>query len=344
MRRMHLPVGGKVGLTAAVTLAILLAALLVGSGGVRPMDIGAILLHKLFGMELPAQIPATAVSIVWTLRLPRVLIAFLVGGALSVSGCAVQSALKNPLATPYTLGVSSGASLGAGLVIVFGVSLPFLGGFTLPLLGFGAALLTVLLVLGFSSKVDRGMSNMTIILAGMVFSLFFSAILTVMTALSDDHSVKQITLWQMGSFSMRGWEYFRMLLPFFLLGVVVLLLLSRELDILTFGEDTASAMGVHTVWVKRILFLCAAVLTGASVAVCGTIGFVDLIAPHVVRRCFGSRHRLLLPMCILVGGSLMVLADLLARTLLSPSELPVGAVTAIIGAPFFAWVYFKKMK
>lgn len=344
MRKVQVPEWMKITLTAAVVLVVLTAAVLIGSSGIRPTDIGAIILHKLFGMELPSDIPATSVSIVWTLRLPRVLVAFFVGGSLAASGCVVQSALKNPLATPYTLGVSSGASLGAGLIIVFGVSIPVLAGFTLPFVGFCAALLTVLLVLGFSSKVDRNMSNMTVILAGMVLSLFFSAILTVITAMADDHSVKQITMWQMGSFSMRGWDYLRMLLPFFVLGLTVLLFLSREMDILTFGEETASAMGVNTSRTKRIIFLCAAVLTGSAVAVCGTIGFVDLIAPHVVRRFFGSRHKVLIPMCVITGGCLMVLSDVVARTILSPSELPVGAVTAIIGAPFFAWIYFRKMK
>lgn len=327
-----------------LTVGILLTATFIGSSGISPLDIFSILFHKLFGTALPEHIPETAVTILWTLRLPRVLVAFFVGGALAASGCVVQSVLKNPLATPYTLGVSSGASLGAGITIVTGVSIPFLTGFTLPLVGFLSALATVGLVLVFSSRVDRNMSNMTVILAGMVFSLFFSAVLTVLTALSSDHHMQQITMWQMGSFSMRGWSYLQIFLPFFLVGTALLLFYSRELDIMTFGEETASSMGVNTFLVKRAVFVCAAILTGSAVAICGTIGFVDLIAPHLVRRWFGSKHKIILPMSIVTGGCLMVLADLIARTLISPSELPVGAVTAIIGAPFFAYVYFKKMK
>ena len=322
----------------------MILGVLVGSSRIGPLDVFSIMAHKLFGMELPVHISDADAVIVWTLRLPRVLLAFLVGGSLSVSGCVVQSVLKNPLATPYTLGVSSGASLGAGLVIVFGLSLPFAGRFTLPLVGFLCGMGTVVLVLAFSSKVDRSMSNMTVILAGMVFSLFFNAILTVVTALAKGDKLKHVTLWQMGSFSMRGWEYLQMLLPFLLIGLAVMLCLNREMDIMTFGEETASSLGVNTVRVKRILFFCAALLTGSAVAMCGTIGFVDLIAPHVARRYCGSKHRVLLPVCFVGGGCLMVLSDLIARTLISPSELPVGAITAIIGAPFFAYIYFKRMK
>lgn len=331
-------------ITLGVVLAVLLLAVLVGSSEIGPLDVFSIVLHKALGAPLPEHIQQTSVVIIWTLRLPRVLVAFLVGGVLAVSGCVVQSVLKNPLATPYTLGVSSGASLGAGMVIVFGLTLPLAGGFTLPLVGFVCALLTVVLVLAFSAKVDKSLSNMTVILAGMVFSLFFTAVLTVVTALARDDKLKQVTLWQMGSFSMRGWSYLRMLLPFALAGLAIVFCLNRELDMLTFGEEAAGSMGVNTSRVKRILFLSAAVLTGSAVAVCGTIGFVDLIAPHVMRRYFGTRHRTLIPMCVAGGGCLMVVADLAARTVVSPSELPVGAVTAIIGAPFFAYIYFKRMK
>lgn len=329
--------------TGAV-LAVLTGAVLVGSSSIGPLDVFSIVLHKAAGVPLPDSLPETSVAIVWTLRLPRVLVAFTAGASLSVGGCIVQSVLKNPLATPYTLGVSSGASLGAGIVIVFGVSLPLMGGFTLPAVGFLCALGTVALVLTFASRVDRGMSNLTVILAGMVFSLFASAVLTIITALAKDDKLKQVTLWQMGSFSMRSWSHLAVLLPFFAVGLLIALCMNKELDILTFGEESAASMGVNTIRAKRLLFFCAALLTGAAVSVCGAVGFVDLVAPHVMRRWFGSRHRVLIPLCAAGGGSLMVLADLAARTLLAPVELPVGAVTAIIGAPFFAYVYFHRSK
>lgn len=149
-------------------------------------------------------------------------------------------------------------------------------------------------------------------------------------------------MWQMGSFNMRGWSYLLVGLPFFIVGVSIVLRYSREMDILTFGEDGAKAIGVETEKVKKHLLFSTAVLTGSAVALSGTIGFIDLIVPHLVRKIFGSNHKVVIPMCILLGGSFMVLTDLVARTIISPSELPVGAITAIIGAPFFGYLYFSK--
>jgi iron complex transport system permease protein len=303
----------------------------------------------LFLMALSAALGNSAFSIfdpasryiIWELRLPRTLLAFLAGGCLSVSGAAVQSVLKNPLASPYTIGVSAGASLGAGLVIISGAALSFAGGFTLPLAGFASALLTVGLVLGLSAAADKGLSNHTVILFGMVFSLFVSAVLTTISALFTEE-LKRITLWQMGSFALKGWPYVRLLLPFFLIGILGIARYTKELDILTFGEEEALSLGVEARKVKTRVFLFSAILTGGAVSLCGVIGFVDLIAPHAARRLVGASHRYVLPLSFFLGGSLMTASDLLARTAISPSELPVGAVTALMGAPFFLWIYFRK--
>ncbi|EQK43376.1 iron ABC transporter permease [Paraclostridium bifermentans] len=303
----------------------------------------SIILNKVINLPLREGIDPKDISIIWSLRLPRVLLAFMVGGCLAVSGSVVQSILKNELASPYTLGVSSGASLGAGLVIVLGISIPFLGQLTLPLIGFLCGLITVYGVIVFSSKIDKTMANNTIILAGMVFSLFVNALLTTLTALFSE-DIKSISLWQMGSFSMKGWSYVRVLIPFLIIGVIGVLRYTKEMDILTFGEEQAKAVGVDTNRVKKHLFIHSAILTGSAVALSGTIGFVDLIAPHMVRRVFGSKHKYVIPMSFVFGGSLMVITDLIARTIVSPAELPVGAITAIIGAPFFAYVYFSKGK
>jgi iron complex transport system permease protein len=315
----------------------------IGSSNIHILDTMSILLNKMVNIPLREGIDPKDVSIIWALRLPRVLLAFMVGGCLAVSGSVVQSILKNELASPYTLGVSSGASLGAGLVIVLGISIPFLGQLTLPVIGFLCGLLTVYAVIVFSSKIDKTMSNNTIILAGMVFSLFVNALLTTLTAVFSE-DIKSITLWQMGSFSMKGWSYVRALIPFLLVGFIGVLRYTKEMDILTFGEEQAKAVGVDTNKVKTNLFIFSAVLTGSAVALSGTIGFVDLIAPHIVRRVFGSKHKYVIPMSFVFGGSLMIITDLIARTIVSPAELPVGAITAIIGAPFFAYVYFSKGK
>ena len=315
----------------------------IGSSNIHILDTMSIILNKVINLPLREGIHPKDISIIWSLRLPRVLLAFMVGGCLAVSGSVVQSILKNELASPYTLGVSSGASLGAGLVIVLGISIPFLGQLTLPLIGFLCGLITVYGVIVFSSKIDKTMANNTIILAGMVFSLFVNALLTTLTALFSE-DIKSISLWQMGSFSMKGWSYVRVLIPFLIIGVIGVLRYTKEMDILTFGEEQAKAVGVDTNRVKKHLFIHSAILTGSAVALSGTIGFVDLIAPHMVRRVFGSKHKYVIPMSFVFGGSLMVITDLIARTIVSPAELPVGDITAIIGAPFFAYVYFSKGK
>ena len=313
----------------------------IGSSNINIFNIISVIGNKLFSLPLIEGVGSNDVAIIWVVRFPRVLLAFMVGAALSVSGAVMQSVLKNPLASPYTLGVSSGASLGVGIYIVLGVSIPFIGNLALPFIGFLSGLLTVIMVILFANRVDKGMSNNTIILSGMVFSLFASAMLTTISALNT-HKIEAITMWQMGSFNMRGWSYLLVGVPFFIVGVSIVLRYSREMDILTFGEEGAKAIGVETEKVKKHLLFSTAVLTGSAVALSGTIGFIDLIVPHLVRKIFGSNHKVVIPMCILLGGSFMVLTDLVARTIISPSELPVGAITAIIGAPFFGYLYFSK--
>ena len=323
-----------------ICLLTLAAGAGVGSVAISPADILAILGNRLFSLPLPEDISPNQGSILWTLRLPRCLCAFLVGGALAASGTVMQSVLRNPLASSYTLGVSSGASLGAATVIVTGLTLPFAGFLTLPLAGFVFGLGTVFAVIAFASRMDRGLQNQTIILTGMVFSLFVNALLTLLSVLEQNY-MQQLLLWQMGSFSGRSWQEAGILLAVLLPGVLYLCLFSRQMDMMTFGEEAARTMGVDTKRVKLKLIVAASLLTGTAVCFTGTIGFIDLIAPHVARRVFGPAHRYALPVSVLFGGAFMVLSDLAARTVMSPTELPVGAVTALIGAPFFAWVYFK---
>ena len=303
----------------------------LGSSNISVLDTFSILGNKFFNVPLTNGIDPKQVAIIWNLRLPRVLLAFMVGGSLAASGAIVQSVLKNQLASPYTLGISSGASLGVGILIITGASISVLGRLTMPVVGFLCSLITMVIVLKFSEKVDRGMS------------LFFSAALTTISALASD-KIQSITMWSMGSFSMKGWSYVKAGIPFFIIGILGVSFYFKEMDVLTFGEDQAKTIGVDTNKVKRILFLYVAILTGSAIALSGTIGFVDLIAPHVVRKIFGSKHSYVVPMSAVFGGCMMILTDLVARTIVAPSELPVGAITALIGAPFFAYIYFKKSK
>ncbi len=331
----------KVLISILLVILVISIGTSIGSSNINILDTISIISNKILNIPLREGIDPKNISIVWKLRLPRVLLAFIVGGCLSVSGAVVQSILKNQLASPYTLGVSSGASLGAGIIIVTGISIPFLNGYTLPIVGFLFGLITVYSVISFSSKIDKMMSNNTIILCGMVLSLFVNAMLTTLTAIFSNE-LKSISLWQMGSFAMKGWSYVGLILPFFIIGIIGILRYTKEMDILTFGEEQAKSIGVDTQSIRKKLFIYSTILTGGAVSLSGTIGFVDLIAPHVVRKIFGSNHRYVIPMSFIFGGCLMVITDLIARTIISPSELPVGAITAIIGAPFFAWVYFKK--
>jgi iron complex transport system permease protein len=331
----------KIPLIIVVCFAVLILGIAAGSVYVPPRDIFSIILHKAFGAELPERIRASAVAIVWNMRFPRALLAFITGGALSVSGAVMQSILRNPLASSYTLGVSSGASLGACVIILYGVTLPFSSMFTLPLTGFAFGLGTIFLAIALASRLDGQMENNTIILVGMVFSLFVNAVTTLMSTLSRDH-MQRLIFWQMGSFSSKGWQPVFILIPAAVIGIVFITHFNRELDMMTFGEEQAKTMGVNLKKVKWILLISSSALTGGAIAFVGVIGFVDLVAPHIVRRLFGSSHRYVIPLSALFGGSFMVICDLAARTAASPSELPVGAVTAIIGAPFFAYIYFGR--
>lgn len=333
----------KIGISILGAVAVLVLAVCVGSVAVAPGNILPILLNGMFNKPLPSHIPATEVSILWQIRTPRALLSFIVGAALAVSGTVMQSVLRNPLASSYTLGVSSGASLGAGLLIVTGFTLPVLQSLSIPLVGAICGIATVLLAVGFTAKLDAGMQTNTIILVGMVFSLFINAIITLLTTISRE-TMERILYWQMGSFAMRGWLPVLLLFPLALLGILALQRHSKELDIITFGEEQAELIGINMRREKWLLLCMASALTGVAISFVGVIGFIDLIAPHVVRKVFGSRHRIVLPMSALFGGAFMVIADLLARTLLPYSELPVGAVTALIGAPFFAFVFFSRRK
>ena len=331
----------KILITVLVSAAVFLLCIAAGSVRISFSDLFAVLRHHIGGVPLPAGVAPMTDSILWKIRLPRVCTAFLVGGALSVSGAVMQAVLENPLASSYTLGVSSGASLGAAVVIISGVTSPVLAGLLLPVTGFAFGLATVLLAIAAASRLDRNVHNQTIILVGMVLSLFVSAVLSLGMSLFPDHA-QQLYLWMTGSFSAKTWGAVRVLLPVSVISTVLLTLHARELDILTFGDEQSMAIGVDTKRVKTRVIVLSSILTGAAVSFSGVIGFIDLVAPHVVRRVFGPRHRVVLPMSFFAGGAFMALCDLVSRTVLAPREIPVGAVTALIGAPFFAVIYFGK--
>ena len=293
----------------------------IGSVYVPPREILSAISVRLFGDPMPEGLESTTVNIIMDLRMPRVILAFLTGAALSASGAAVQSVLRNPLASPYTLGVSSGASLGAGIVIAAGFT--FLGQFTLAAAGLASALLTMFAAVAFTSRIDKSFESSTIVLTGMVISLFISAIVNLMANLADE-KYKQILKWQTGSFSGRGWGYCAVLAVVSAVCIAVYISRSRELDLMSFGDEQAASAGIDPAKTRRFLLIVVSVLTGTAVAFSGVIGFIDMIAPQIVRRIFGAKHSMVIPMSAIVGGTFMVICDIAARTLTAPSELPVG--------------------
>lgn len=334
---------GKAIVLAAFVFGTLVSGIGIGSVFIPPSDIFGILKSFFFRLELPEEIDALYFGMVTGIRLPRVATAFLAGAALAVSGTVMQSVLKNPLASSYGLGVSSGAGLGAAFVMIAGLSPGAFGNFLLPAAGTLSGLVSVVTVMGITQLIDKNLSDHTIILAGMVLSLFLNAAMNTLATANPQYT-HQILLWQLGNFSGKDWD------AIILLGAVTLICLlifqghNRELDIMTFGEEAALTVGVELKKEKWFLIVITSLLTGTAVSFVGVIGFVDLIAPHVVRRFFGASHKWVLPMSGLFGGGFMVLCDLAGRTLASPGEIPAGSVTALVGAPFFLYLYVVSRK
>jgi iron complex transport system permease protein len=326
---------------------ILLFAMTIGiSFGSVPVPIPVLIQiigKEIFHLPISADPDVMLTNIVMNIRLPRVLLAGLVGASLAIAGAAFQGLLRNPLADPYTLGISSGASVGAVLTIFLNISLPFIGLYTLPALSILCSVLTMLCVLTFAKKMDRSMKVETIILTGIIFSSFLSAFISLMIALTGDE-LRQIIGWLMGSVSMRGWNYIVIILPFFIIGSLTLIMNTSELNAMTFGEDRAKHLGVNVKRRKMWILIAGSTLTGAAVAVSGAIGFVGLVIPHFVRKIWGPDHKHLLPLSLLIGGGFLILADFVARTITAPSELPIGVITSLIGAPAFALILLKRRR
>jgi iron complex transport system permease protein len=316
-------------------------AISIGTVSVPVSYILEIIASEMTNVPVANHIDPMFTNIVMNIRLPRVILAGLIGASLAVAGAAFQGLLRNPLADPYTLGVSSGASLGAVITLFFHVSLPFIGLFTLPLLSIMFSFITIFLVLFFARKIDRAMKVETIILTGIILSSFLGAFISLMIALTGEE-MRQIIGWLLGSVSMRGWDYVAILLPFFIVGSGLLIFSSLELNAMSFGEEQAQHLGVNVQKRKMLILIAGSILTGAAVSVSGTIGFVGLVIPHLIRNVSGPDHKYLLPLSILIGAGFLILADLVSRTIVSPTELPIGVITALIGAPIFALILLKR--
>lgn len=278
----------------------------------------------------------TVVTIVRELRVPRALQAALVGAALALSGATFQALLRNPLAEPYILGVSSGAAVGAVLTVVTGVAARLV--WALPVAAFAGAVLSMLLVMRIALGVGRALDTRVLLLAGVVVSSFPVAVIWMVLTFAEIDAVRSAIFWMMGSHATATWQSVTTLVAVLLPAVLVLLALARPLNLLAIGEPTAAYLGASVERTKLVAFATATLLTATSVAVSGTIGFVGLVVPHVTRMLWGSDNRTLLPCAALLGASFLVGADTLARTVAGATELPVGVVTAFVGVPFFVWL------
>ena len=331
------PVGPRlvrtlIGFGAAALAACVLAPLI----GSTPISLARALDRSIpFAANTDAQILLVA-------RLPRTLAAALVGSTLAAAGVVFQALLRNPLATPFTLGVSAGASLGAMLAITFGWTLSMAGVSPVPLASFMGALAAVAVVYALARARQRGLSTSVLLLAGVTMNAFFSAVILFVQYFADFTQGFRTIRWLMGDLDVSGYGPLVASLPLVVGAFVAFAWLPRQLNVLSLGPESAEARGVNVERAQRLAFFSASLATGAAVSVAGPIGFIGIIVPHLVRLLVGADHRLVLPAAALFGVAFLVGCDVLSRTLLAPVELPVGVITAVIGGPFFLWLLFTR--
>mgnify|MGYP000270500514 CR=1 FL=1 len=274
------------------------------------------------------------------IRIPRILFAFLAGSGLALCGMVFQAMFHNPLATPFTLGVASGASLGAALYVYLGFNISLLGIDGGTFAAFLGALLAITFVYSIS-RLQRGFSPETLLLTGVAISFFFSSLILFTQYLSNLTDSFQIIRWLMGSLTTVGYQDILQLLPFVTLCAATIIWLSRELNLLMAGDDIALSRGVSVHSVRYLLFFVTSLCVGAIVALCGPIGFVGMMVPHICRLLIGSDHRWLIPATLLFGGTFLIICDTIARLVIAPAEIPVGVITTLLGGPFFLWLLIK---
>ena len=334
-----------------IILALLLVALIfiiaiataIGSVQISPLEVYKIILQKIpfLGGAINVTVSTIDQEVVLLVRLPRVLAAALVGISLASSGAVLQGLLRNPLADPAIIGISAGAGLGATIIMVSGIGASVFGiMYSVPIAAFLSALGTMFLVY-YLSKTGGFISMLTLLLIGVAITSLFNALGHLLMVISNVQS-DGIVFWMFGSLAMSGWNYIYMVLPFIIAGLGVIYYFSRDLNMIALGEEQAHHLGVDTETLKKILLTCVSLVTAAAVSISGIIGFIGLIVPHILRNLVGPDHRILIPASALFGAIVLILCDTLARTIISPSEAPVGIITAILGCPFFIYLLRNK--
>ena len=333
----------RTGALALSTIALLCCAtiaVLVGPAGISVVDVFRVLLNHVAGANF--DVPPTVDAIIWQIRLPRVLLAGAVGASLAFSGAAYQGVFRNPLADPYLLGVASGAGLAGALAIVLDLPLSAGGLSLLPVVSFGGAMASVVLAYGIA-QVNGQTPNTTLVLAGVAISSLSVSFISYILIL-DSRNVSQVLAWLLGSFNGSTWSDLTYVVPYALPAGILIMLHGRILNVMQLDEAEASHLGIDVRRTKTVLLISASLATAAAVSVVGIVGFIGLLAPHIVRMLTGPDYRRLLPVAALAGATLLILADIGARTLVTPGELPVGVVTSFIGAPFFLFLLRRQRK
>lgn len=323
----------------ALLLVILLAAVTavsvtLGAASISFSSSLRILLSPLFPSLVSQDIPPSHIYIILQLRLPRVLSALMVGAALAVSGTVFQAVFKNPMADPFILGISAGSALGVAVGMITGFAMIVSSRWGVPVFAFlgGTGATAVIYLLG-----GRGVSSTTLLLAGIAMNFLLSAAMSLLLFFNRD-SLESVVYWNMGSLTSSSWSELSVIIPIIMIGTAVILLFSRELNAMTLGDETALSLGISIRNVRIIVLLLATLVTASSVAISGTIGFVGLIIPHIMRIITGANHRTLLPYSAVGGALFLMLSDALARSVVPPSEIPVGIITAMAGAPYFIYL------
>ena len=329
------------GLSAAL-IAVIALATSIGSVQIPLSTTFGILLDRLPFVDIAQTWQSVIATVVMDIRLPRVILAGLVGAALAIAGATYQGLFRNPLADPYLIGVAQGASLGAVIGFLLPITWNVLGFGLIPLLAFvGALLATVTVYL--LARVGKTLPVTTLILAGVALSALLGSIVSYLIISSGD-KMHGIIFWLMGSFSLSQWSEIKIVLPYVAVGTAVIIIFARLLNVMQLDEEQAQQLGVNVERLKLILLAAATLITAASVSFVGTIGFVGIIIPHAVRLIWGADHRFLLPLAVLTGAIFMIITDLVARTVLAPAEIPIGVITAICGAPFFLYLLRRRKK
>lgn len=337
----------KYGITLIALALVLLVAIgffaVIGTANISSIDV-----FRIVGSKTPiiknyidiSDITNSHQTIIWSIRLPRVLLGVLVGASLSMAGAAFQGMFKNPMADPFVIGISSGAALGAAIAIILKVSLPFINIPTISIFAFIGALVAVFTVYNIA-RIKNRVPVTTLLLAGVAIGQFLTAIMSLLMVIYSNDMAK-IVYWTMGSLAGKGWEPLLKISIPVLVPIVLINFFARDLNIMLTGEEAAKSLGINVEKTKIYILVLATFMVSMVVSVSGIIGFVGLIIPHIVRIIIGPDHRILLPASALVGGIFMIFADTIARTIISPVEIPVGIITALFGGPFFLYLLKKR--